>query len=653
VERDGVIRRLVGLAVPESRGIALAALLQVLTLGAGVGLMGTSAWLLSKAALHPSIAALGVAIVGVRFFGLSRGILRYLERLVSHDVTLRLLSRLRGGVYRALVPLAPARLLEHRGGDLLGRVVEDVGTLENLYVRVLGPSLSAALFVSLVGGLLLSFGAGIAAVAVGGLVLAGVAIPALAVPLGTGPGRRLVATRGALAALLTDGVLGTGDLLAFGREADHAARIDALGRELTAEQSRLVRASALVGASAVLAADLTVVGVLALAIPAVRGGELAGVNLAVVALLALASFEAVAALPAAWQGLGATRAAAERLFDLLDTPPAVREPRPAETPTAALRAAALPAPPPGALAPSPSRSLSPEAGDPAAPPPPGRPALADAPGPTPTHSAPIAGRARDAAEGPLLEIRALAFTYPGEPRPALEGIDLRLDRDRRVAVVGASGSGKSTLAHLILRFWDVPARTIALEGRDVITLSSDEVRGKVAFAAQRAHLFAGTLLENLRLARSGATRSELEAALRAVCLEDLLSRLPDGLDTWIGEQGLTLSGGERQRVALARALLRPAPILLLDEPTAHLDAVTERAVIGGILAASDGRAALLITHRLVGLEAFDEVVVLQGGRIAERGRATDLAARDGVFADMLGRQRSRGALRDEAFGGGA
>jgi ABC-type transport system involved in cytochrome bd biosynthesis fused ATPase/permease subunit len=648
-----VIRRLVGLAVPETRGIALAVVLQVLTLGAGIGLMGTSAWLLSKAALHPSIAALGVAIVGVRFFGLSRGVLRYLERLASHDVTLRLLSRLRGGVYRALVPLAPARLLAHRGGDLLGRVVEDVGTLENLYVRILGPSLSAACFVALVGGLLLPLGARLAGVAVGGLVLAGVVIPALAVPLGAGPGRRLVSTRGALAARLADGVQGTGDLLAFGREADHATRIDALGRDLTAEQARLVRGSALVGASAALAADLTVVGVLALAIPAVRGGELAGVNLAVVALLALASFEAVAVLPAAWQGLGATRAAAARLFDLLDTPPAVKEPRLERAPTAAPGGAASPAPPLRSLAPSPAGSLSPERGKPAAPPPAGRPALADALGPAPADSAPIAGRVHDVAQAPLLEILALSFTYPGESRPALDGVDLRLERGRRVAVVGPSGSGKSTLAHLILRFWDVPAGTISLEGRDVTALPSDEVRGRVAFAAQRAHLFSGTLLENLRLARPAPTRGELEAALRAVCLEDLLSRLPDGLDAWIGEQGLTLSGGERQRVALARALLRPVPILLLDEPTAHLDAVTERAVIGGVLAAGAGRATLLITHRLVGLEAFDEVVVLEGGRLAERGRASDLVARGGLFANMLGRQRSRGALRDEAFGGGA
>jgi ATP-binding cassette subfamily C protein CydC len=601
-----LIRRLLGLAVPEARGVALAVLLQVLTLAAGVGLMGTSAWLLSKAALHPSIAALSVAIVGVRFFGLSRGILRYLERLVSHDVTLRLLSRLRGGAYRALVPLAPARLLAHRGGDLLGRVVEDVGTLENLYVRILSPSLSAAVFVSLVGGLLLPLGAGVACVAVGGLVLAGVVIPALAVPLGTGPGRRLVTTRGALAARLADGVQGTGDLLAFGREADHAARIDALGRALTAEQARLVRAAALAGASAALAADLTVVGVLALAIPRVRGGEMGGVNLAVVALLALASFEAVAALPAAWQGLGATRAAAARFFGLIDTPPAVREPES-------------------------SGSLPPSNGD----------------------SVPSAGGADGVSPSPLLEVRGLTFAYPGESRPALEGIDLRLERGRRMAVVGTSGSGKSTLAHLILRFWDVPAGRISLEGRDVTTLPSDAVREQVAFAAQRAHLFTGTLRENLRLARTAATEGELEAALHAVCLEDLLSRLPDGLDTWVGEQGLTLSGGERQRVALARALLRPAPILLLDEPTAHLDAVTERAVLAGIRAAGAGRATLLITHRLVGLEAFDEVVVLERGRLAERGQAADLAARGGLFAGMLSQQRSLGALRDEAFGGGA
>ena len=586
-------RRLVGLARAEGRGVALAVGLQVLTVGAGIGLMGTSAWLISKAALHPSIAVLQVAIVGVRFFGILRGLSRYLERLVSHDVTLRLLTHLRVRVYRALAPLAPARLAGFRSGDLLARVLDDVETLETLYVRVIGPSLSALLIAGVMGAVLLPLDRAPAVAALGGFALAGILVPGAVARLGREGGRRLVAARAELGARLTDGVQGVGEILAFGHEESHAAGVDAQGRVLTAAQTRLAGISALGSALAGLAADLSVVAVLMLAIPAVRGGELDGVQLAVVALVTLAAFEGVAALPAAWQGLEATRAAARRLFELMDAPPVVAE-----------------------------HEVPPDS-------------IPSGPGPpAPTH--------------PLLEARGLTFAYPGEERPVLRELHLRLERGRRVAVVGASGSGKSTLAHLLLRFWEVPDGTLWLDGRDVRTLSPAAARAAVAFSAQRTHLFTGTLRENLLLALPQATEAQLERAVAAAQLESLVSRLPNGLDTWIGEQGLRLSGGERQRLALARALLRPAPILLLDEPTANLDAVTERAVLEAIVREGEGRATLLITHRLVFLDRFDEVIVLQRGLVVERGRAADLASREGPFARMLARQRA--TMADEAFG---
>jgi thiol reductant ABC exporter CydC subunit len=583
----GPLTRLVRLVLPERRRVGAAVGLQVLTIASGVGLMGTSAWLLSKAALHPSIAALQVAIVGVRAFGVSRAALRYLERLVSHDVTLRLLGRLRIALFRALVPLSPARLLSHRQGDLLGRVLEDVGTLESLYVRVLGPSLAAIGIAALLAALLWKFSSALPVVAVCGLALGGVVAPRLAARLAEAPGRRLVTLRGELLARLVDGVRGVADLLAFGREGAHAGALAAISRDAVAEQGRLVRASALGGSLATLAADLTTVAILALAIPLVEAGGLDGVQLATVALLTLASFEAVAPLPLAWHGLGAMREAARRIFDMTDSPPAVREPR--------------------------------------------------GPAPAPAGSA------------PLLELRDLRFSYPGEPRPALDGVSLRLERGRRIAVVGSSGSGKSTLAHLLLRLWDAPSGSIRLEGHDLGDWPSDAARARVAFAAQKAHVFTGTLRENLLLAQPGASHEELLAVLRSVRLEALVERLPGGLHGWVGEQGHQLSGGERQRLALARALLRPAPILLLDEPTAHLDALTEREVLAEILRAGEGRATLLVTHRLVSLEAFDEVVVLARGRVAERGPARELLARGGALARLMALQRSVEALGDSQW----
>jgi ABC-type transport system involved in cytochrome bd biosynthesis fused ATPase/permease subunit len=383
-----------------------------------------------------------------------------------------------------------------------------------------------------------------------------------------------------------EGVQGEADLLAFGREADHALAVAAVSSAAIDAQRRLTRASALGGALGGLGADVTTVAVLALAVPAVRSGALDGAELAVVTLVTLAAFEAVAALPAAWQGAGALRESARRLFALVDQTPAVPEP-------------ALPAP--------------------------------------------------GAAWPPrVLEVRDLHFAYPGASRPTLEGVGLRLEPGRRVAVVGASGSGKSTLVHLLLRFWDVPPGSLLLDGGDARSWPSDRLRAAFAFAAQRVHLFTGTLRENLALAAPQAAEGELRAVLAAVRLDELAERLPRGLDAWVGEQGYRLSGGERQRLALARALLRDAPFLLLDEPTAHLDALTERAVLGEIVRAGDDRATLLVTHRLVGLEAFDEVLVLEGGRVVERGRAPDLAREGGTFARLLDLQRA--TLADDAFG---
>ena len=375
------------------------------------------------------------------------------------------------------------------------------------------------------------------------------------------------------------------ELLAFGREEDQARSLDAVSRAASTAQLRLVRASALGAALSGLGADVTALAVLVLAVRPVSDGSADGVQLAVVTLATLAAFEAVAALPAAWSLWGAMRESAGRLFDLEDQPPAVVEP-------------ALPPPP---------------------------------------------------VEPRALEVRDLSFRHPGSTRPALAGVSLRLEPDRRVAVVGPSGAGKSTLVHVLLRFLDVPEGTVLLGGVDVRRWPSDRVRAAIGFAAQRVQLFTGTLRDNLRLAAPDAGDAELLAALAAARLDPIVVQLPRGLDTWLGEQGHQLSGGERQRLALARALLRrDAPFLVLDEPTAHLDAVTEREVVAAVVRAGEGRATLLVTHRLVGLEAFDEVLVLEEGRVVERGPAAGLAAAGGAFSRLLAHQRATRPLEELA-----
>jgi ABC-type multidrug transport system fused ATPase/permease subunit len=244
----------------------------------------------------------------------------------------------------------------------------------------------------------------------------------------------------------------------------------------------------------------------------------------------------------------------------------------------------------------------------------------------------------------VVEAAGLAFTYPGARRPALSGVSFRLAAGHPVVIVGPSGSGKSTIVALLLRQLEIGGGDLRIGGVDVRACDPDEVRSRIAVAAQRTHLFTGTLRDNLLLARPSACEADLVRAATRARLHHVVSTWPGGYDTWIGEQGLQLSGGERQRLALARAFLREAPVLLLDEPTADLDALTEREVLEEIWRASAGQATLVATHRVARIADEAEVLVLRDGAVVERGRAADLRRAAGYFRQMLDLQLATDAV---------
>ncbi len=570
---------------------AVALLLGSLALGSAVGLMATSGWLISRAAQQPPVLYLMVAVTATRAFGIGRAVFRYAERLVAHDAVFRMLAEVRVAVFRRLERLAPAGLKERSRGDLLSRLVADVDAGQDYFLRWLLPVGAAVLVgagtVGFTGWLLPEAGAILAV----GLLLAGVGVPVLSDALARRAERQLAPARGRLATRVVDVLTGTAELTVAGALPARTEAVRRADRELTRIASRSATVAGTGAGLSALLCGLTVAAAAVAGVQAVAAGRLAGVALAVVVLTPLAAFEAVAGLPLAVQYRRRTRHAAERVFEVLDAPVPVREP-------------AAPA---------------------------------------------------DAPETPFpLAVRDLTARHPGADRPALDGVGFTVTAGRRLAVVGPSGSGKTTLAQVLLRFLDQESGTYLLAGTDARTVDGDAVRRLVGLCAQDAHLFDSSLRENLKLARRDRHSTPDDAdqdlwdALRRARLADWVRGLPDGLDTMVGEHGARLSGGQRQRLALARALLADFPVLVLDEPAEHLDLATADALTADLLAATEGRTTVLITHRLTGLDAVDEVLVLDEGRVAQRGTYGELAAADGPFRRMLERERAVDSAYGEA-----
>lgn len=546
-----------------------------LALGSAVGLMATSGWLISRASQQPPVLYLMVAVTATRAFGIGRAVFRYAERLLSHDAVLRMLADTRVAVYRRLERLAPAGLRGARRGDLLTRLVADVDAFQDYWLRWLLPA-GAALAVS---ALSVGFTAWLlpeaGAALAAGLLAAGAGVPLLTATAARRTERRLAPARGVLATRVTDLLTGTAELTVAGALPARAAAARRADGTLTRIAARAAAVTGLGDGLTALISGLTVAATAVLGVRAVADGRLDGVAMAVVVLTPLAAFEGVLGLPLAVRYRQRVRRSAERVYEILDAAEPVREP--------------------------------------------------ESPRQAPVSPFPVV-------------VKGVVARYAGQRQEALAGLDLTLERGRRIAVVGPSGAGKTTLAQVLLRFLDPAAGSYTLAGVDACALAGDDVRRLVGLCAQDAHLFDSSVRENLLLARKDATEADLRAALARARLLDWVDSLPDGLDTLVGEHGARLSGGQRQRLALARALLAGFPVLVLDEPAEHLDLATADALTADLLAATEGRTTLLITHRLAGLDAVDEVIVLDAGRVVQRGPYERLRAEDGPLREMATRE---------------
>jgi thiol reductant ABC exporter CydC subunit len=545
-----VLRRITAISAPPWGRMALAALLGVAAAMATVGLLAGSGYVVDRAAFRPGLGAIAGLLAAVEVLAFLRGPLRYGERLVGHDAAFRALTGWRLWLYDRLEPLSPAGLRSLRSGDLLARATDDVDTLQDLYLRALLP-VAVTVGAAVLAVVLVALVLPLAGLLLAlSLIVAAVVAPVVAAAASPERGRA-AELRGRLSAEVVDLVQGAPELLAFGGDAAALAKVEATDQALTKLARRRALAAGATSAVVVLCAGAAVVGTLAAGVAAVHEHRMEAVMLAVLPLAALGAFEPVAALALATLRTGDVVAAGRRLL--------------------ALDAVEVPV------------------DDPAQP-----------------EAVPV---------GPLgAELREARLRYGPDLPWALAGLDLSVEPGGRTAVVGASGAGKSSVVNVLLRFWPLASGRARLGGTDLDRLAQSDVRRAVALVDQDAHLFGGTIADNITLARPSATDEEVAEAVRLAQLDGWVATLPDGLDTPVGERGSQVSGGQRQRIALARALLADSPVLVLDEPTAGLDEPTAAALLSDVLASSGERTVLLVTHREADLAGFDQVVVVEHGR---------------------------------------
>ena len=553
----------------------LGLVLMITGLASSIGLLTTSGWFLAATA----IAGLGTLFnffypsASVRGLAIGRTLFRYFEKLVTHDATFRILAKLRVQVFEKIIPLSPGVLNRYRNSDLLNRLVSDVDTLDSLYLRLIAPFITA-IFVILAMCIGLSFINAPLALGLGvSLLLLVFVIPTVFYQLGKKFGDKLVHSRALYRTQFLEFIQAQAELLLFNAEDKLKDNMAKTEANWQADQQKEANLSGFSTALSLFLNGLIIAAMLWFSSQAEFGND--EYRMAFIALFtfaALASFEILMPLGSAFLHIGQVIASAERVTDIIEQQPLVT----------------------------------------------------------------FNGKAEfDQNATTLIDTKDLSFTYPERQNRALENLNLTIQKGQKVAILGKTGSGKSTLLQLLVRNYDANQGELFLAGKPITDYSEDTLRSQFCFLTQRVHVFSDTLRQNLQFASAVNIADEkMIEVLNQVGLGKLLEQ-EQGLDIWLGDGGRPLSGGEQRRLGLARILLNDAPILLLDEPTEGLDRETERQILRLILAHTENKTLIMVTHRLTAIEQFDELCVIDEAKLIEKGTYAELLQLEKGFFKQL------------------
>ena len=564
--------KILKLVSPYKWWMLLATFLGFLTVGSSIGLLMTSAYIIAKAALHPDIGQLQVGIVGVRFFGITRGLFRYAERLFSHEVTFKLLSKFRVWFFESIAPLVPSKTGKFTSGDLLSRVVADVESLEHFFIRVISPPL-VALLIGMLMFLIFSFySITIALVFLIPYLLGAVAVPVITYKLSKTQNDKIILLRAKLTELTLDGIDGKDELTLFGKVENHKEEFNKTNLQLIKLQRKMELISGMNESIIGLLMNIAVVLIFIVAIPFVKSGLFNGIHLSVLTLGTMAAFEAVLPIPLALQYLNSTLKAAERVFEIAEQIPTKEK------------------------------------------------------------------NTNQLLHGKTVTLKNVNFSY-SENEEILKNIAIELSTKRKIAIIGGSGAGKSSIINLLLKFWEANSGELKIDNINYKELSGEQARTVFSTIPQKVFLFSNTIKENLLIAKPTVTDNELWDALQKAELSELVKSLPNKLNTWVGNQGKELSGGEKKRIAIARAILQNAPIFICDEITADVDSINELKIINTIHSITKEKALIFITHRLVDMEKFDSIFMLEDGEIISVGSHNELISKSKKYQNFFGTER--------------